>query len=299
MTWIDFKSARGDWNVKVWLLMLSLASTDCGLHRLAAGAPSSTPRSKTAVQQTLAPTLESTDPKLRAALLALAAVPGAASHRQVAIEYRRLGVIDAAHEHFTAAVRLQQSDAFSHDALARIWRDWGMPNRGLDEARRAVSYAPKSAAAANTLGTIFQALGEFSEAKRWYNRAAALDPKAWYAMNNLCYAEIMSREPYAVLTCRRAVDAAPDAQAPRNNLALAHAAAGHFDEARLWFRRAADTATADYNYGIVMMSTRAYREAEAAFQSALLADPQFTLAATRARQARIAALAEEQINAGD
>lgn len=285
--------------MKVWLLMLSLASTGCGLHRVAAGAPSSMPRPKTGVQQTLAPTLESTDPKLRAALFALAAVPGAASHRQVAIEYRRLGVMDAAYEHFMAAVQLQPSDASSHDALARIWRDWGIPNRGLDEARRAVSYAPKSAAAANTLGTIFQALGEFSEAKRWYNRAAALEPTAWYALNNLCYAEILTREPYAVLTCGRALASAPDAQGTRNNLALAHAAAGDLRQAQKWFHQGADQATADYNYGIVMMSARAYREAEAAFQAALLADPQFTLAATRARQARMAALAEEHNDAGD
>lgn len=286
--------------MKFWLLILSLASTGCGLRHAATGVPTATPRATTAVRQSLAPTLESTDPKLRDAVLELAAVPGAASERRVAIEYRRLGVLDAASEHFAAAVKLEPKDAFSHDALARIWRDSGMPKIALDEARRAVSSAPKSAAAANTLGTVFQALGEFDEAKRWYNRAAALDPHAWYAVNNLCYAGILTREPYAVLTCRRALESAPDqdAQVTRNNLALAHAAAGELQEARQWFRHAAAKATAEYNYGIVMMSTHAYREAEAAFQSALLADPHSTLAATRAKQARLAALAEEHNYAG-
>ena len=281
----------------LWLVMLSLASTGCGLHRAGGKAPEATRTSKPA--QNLAPTLESTNPKLRAALLLLVASPTAASHRQVAIEYRRLGVLDAAHEHFTMAAKLQPSDAVSYDALARLWRDWGMPKLALPDARRAVAYAPKSAAAANTLGTVFQALGELNEAKRWYNRSAALDPKAWYAVNNLCYAEILSREPYAILTCRRAVESAPDAATARNNLALAHAAAGQLQEARQWFRHASDKATADYNYGIVMMSAHAYRDAEAAFQSALMTDPQFTLAASRARQARLAALAEENIDAGN
>jgi hypothetical protein len=42
-----------------------------------------------------------------------------------------------------------------------------------------------------------------------------------------------------------------------------------------------------------MMSERKYRDAQEAFGSALLADPDSTLAAARARQARLAANAEE------
>jgi Tfp pilus assembly protein PilF len=89
------------------------------------------------------------------------------------------------------------------------------------------------------------------------------------------------------------VDAAPEAKVASNNLALAHAAAGDLSGARQWFRRGGSVATADYNYGIVMMSTHAYRDAETAFHAALTADPDFTLAASRARQARLAAVVEE------
>jgi hypothetical protein len=42
-----------------------------------------------------------------------------------------------------------------------------------------------------------------------------------------------------------------------------------------------------------MMATRAYKEAAAAFDEALNADPQFALAAKRARQARLAAHGED------
>jgi tetratricopeptide (TPR) repeat protein len=140
---------------------------------------------------------------------------------------------------------------------------------------------------------VFQALGKLDEAKRWYSRAVALDANAWYALNNLCYAEIMTRQPYAIAMCQRAVGAAPDSAIARNNMALAHAASGDLDGARAWFRRATDTATADYNYGIVMMSTRKYRDAQEAFRQALLADPDSRLAAERVRQARLAADAEE------
>jgi tetratricopeptide (TPR) repeat protein len=228
-----------------------------------------------------------------AALAQLSVMPTSAAHRQVALEYRRLQVLDHAQEHFAAAVKLDPKDAVSRDGMARIWRDWGFANVALPEARRAVADAPRSAAAANTLGTIFQALGMFDDAKRWYWRAVALDGGAWYALNNLCYAEIMTRQPYAITTCERAVAAAPDSAIANNNMALAHAASGDLDGARTWFRRATNTAAADYNYGIIMMSERKYRDAQEAFRSALLANPDSTLAAVRARQAGLAADAEE------
>ena len=276
-----------------YLLVFVVLSAGCGLHRGGAAASVKGRPPTWSKGSGFAATLEGSDERLKAALLQLAVAPTAAAHRQVAFEYRRLGVLDHAQEHFAAAVKLDSKDVVSRDGMARIWRDWGFPNLALREARRAVADAPRSAAAANTLGTVLQALGELDEAKRWYWRAVALDANAWYALNNLCYAEIMTRQPYAITTCERAVSAAPHSAVVRNNMALAHAASGDFDGARTWFRRATDTATADYNYGIIMMSERKYRDAQEAFRQALLADPDSTLAAQRVRQARLAAEAEE------
>ena len=236
----------------------------------------------------LSQTVESTDPLLAAALLEAAATPGPAAFRRVAREYRRVGILDQAHEYFTRAVHLDPADAASHEGLARIWRDWGTPHLGLGDAYRAVHYAPDSPSAANTLGTLLQALGYASEAKEWYGRALALDPQAWYALNNLCYAAIMTRE-VAIDMCRAAVTAAPDARAPRNNLALAHAAAGDLDGAKRWFRRAGDTAEAHYNYGVTLMGRREYAEAAAEFRKALQLDPLHAQAVVRVRQAEQAA----------
>src|SRR5204863_3932219 len=102
---------------------------------------------------------------------------------------------------------------------------WGIPSMAMADARRAVFYAPRSAMAANTVGTVFQALGDFAEAKRWYAQAINLDPAAWYALNNLCYADILGHEAHAIDTCRRAVASAPAETIAHNNLALAYAAA--------------------------------------------------------------------------
>lgn len=277
--------------VSRFVLVFALVSTGCGIHGGGASATRPSPIQRNG--SGFSATLESSDERLKTALAQLVLTPTAQAHRQVALEYRRLRVMDHAQEHFAAAVKLDPKDVVSRDGMARIWRDWGFPNMALPEARRAVADAPRSATAANTLGTVFQALGKFDEAKRWYWRAVTLDAAAWYALNNLCYAEIMTRQPYAISMCERAVVAAPDSAIARNNMALAHAASGDLDGARTWFRRATNTATADYNYGILMMSARKYRDAQEAFRSALLADPDSTLAAARARQARLAADTEE------
>jgi tetratricopeptide (TPR) repeat protein len=152
--------------------------------------------------------------------------PTAEAHRQVALEYRRLGVLDQAHAHFTKAVEFDPNDATSLDSLARIWRDWGFPERGMADAQRAVRLVPRSASAANTVGTLFEASGQAFQAREWYKRAVRLDPNASYALNNLCYVAIMLSQPDAIALCQRALAAAPGSRVARNNLGLAYAAAG-------------------------------------------------------------------------
>lgn len=279
----------------VVVVVAAMVATGCGVHRQPSAARHfgdhgrTTPIGRPA--NLLVQTVEATNPQLAGALLAAGILPGAEAYRRVGHEYRRVGILDQAHEYFTRAVKLEPTDAASYEALARIWRDWGTPALGLADAYRAVHYAPESPSAANTLGTLLQALGYAAEAKQWYGRALALDPHAWYALNNLCYAAIMTRE-LAIDMCRAAVMAAPDAAAPRNNLALAHAAAGDLDSAQRWFRRAGDGAVAHYNYGVTLMGRREYAQAAEAFQKALEINPMHPQAALRVRQARQAAAAE-------
>ena len=62
---------------------------------------------------TIGGTIESQDRPLGAALLALNLDPSPQRHRAVAKEYRRLGIMDAAFDHLTAATRLDP------DSIAR------------------------------------------------------------------------------------------------------------------------------------------------------------------------------------
>jgi tetratricopeptide (TPR) repeat protein len=136
--------------------------------------------------QTLGATIESQDGDLASALLQLALVRTAEHHRAVADEYRRLKILDAAFDHLSAATRIDPRDAAAYDARARIWRDWGVPELGFADSARAVFYAPRSAAAHNTRGTLLAAAGMRTEAAREFEAALRIDPDATFARTNLC-----------------------------------------------------------------------------------------------------------------
>ena len=231
-------------------------------------------------------TLETQDPALAKALLLLEAAPSAARHRDVADAYLRLGVSDQAHEHLSAAVKLDPHDAGSWDRMARIWRDWGLPHLGLSDAHRAVYYAAASPAAHNTLGTILHALGRRDDARTQFERALRLDPTAAYALNNLCYTWTLEGQVRAaVAACQQALAIQPDLQRARNNLGLAYAVGGSLEDSERAFASGGEDARAHYNMGIVYLARRQHADAIKAFEAAQRARPEFGAAAAMARQA--------------
>ena len=158
-----------------------------------------------------AETLERQDRGLSDATAALEAAPTAEHHRQVAYAYRRLGVLDAAFEHFSDALRLYPKDALALDGRARIWRDWGLPQIGLGDAYRAASYAPSSAVPLNTLGTLFYHLGRMIEARDAFERALVREPGAAYAQRNLCEVLRLESENLATIPACQIVSPPPSA----------------------------------------------------------------------------------------
>jgi tetratricopeptide (TPR) repeat protein len=170
---------------------------------------------------------------------------------------------------------------------ARIWRDWGFPQRGMGDAARAVYYAPQSAAAHNTWGTVLAASGRPLEARTEFERARALDPDAPYVLSNLCYMEFVSGElDQAIADCRRALVVDPTLVAARNNLALSLAANGRYAAAEEEFRAAGGAAIGHYNAGVAYLAARRFAEARAAFEAVAPAHPLSTRARARAAQAR-------------
>ena len=229
----------------LWLL-LSLVAGGCALHGQAAssnrfvkqgkplleiGKPVKMAKRSAASAQAVAevrpassasllPTVETSDPALSAALLTLATAATPQAHLVVAGRYRELGILDMAYDHFLSASQLDRTDASAYEGLARIWRDWGFPQLGLADASRAVYYAPSSASAHNTWGTVLAVTGHQGDARREYERAVQLDPRAAYALNNLCYLSFLEGDaPKALAECQAALSVDPALAAARGTLA--------------------------------------------------------------------------------
>jgi Tfp pilus assembly protein PilF len=214
---------------------------------------------------------------------------------QVAREYFRLGILDAAHTRTARVLDREPRLASAHDMMARIWRDWGMPGIALGHAHRALFYAADSAAVLNTLGTILDALGRPDDARAAFLRSFELDSSAGWALSNLCYLEFrQGRVEAARRNCEAAVRATPTLAAAHNNLGLTHAASGELELAQEAFRAGGDEAAAQYNMGIVHLAAGRYDEAADAFARAAAARPDFNVAKTRAHQARMKALRAER-----
>jgi len=234
-----------------------------------------------------AETIEVLDRALAADLQQLATAPTAERHRAIAQRYLELGVLDSAYRHFNHALAMNPRDAAAYEGLARVWRDWGLPELAVGDAHRATFYAPQSASARNTFGTIMQALGRYSDARSAYELASWLDPHAAYALNNLCYlAFVGGHSEDAVDKCTAALRLDPSLAAARNNLALAFAASGRMDTARAQFLDGGDRASGLYNTGIAYLAAGDEPNALASFDAASRERPTFTLSRKRAELIR-------------
>jgi tetratricopeptide (TPR) repeat protein len=274
---------------RVLVLLGVVVLSGCATGQRGSLAPASSARPPR--NATLSATIEGSDPQLAAALLVERLLPTAESHLRVAQEYCRLGVLDTAFGRLNRAIEKAPRWSEAHEWMARIWRDWGLPGRGLGAAYRATSYEPESASAQNTLGTIFERLERFDDARRAYERAIELDPAAAWALNNLCHIAFrLGRLDEARSRCEAALTVQPNLAAAHNNLALTFAAAGELDRARQEFLAAGDLATADYNLGIIYLSNQEYASAADRFEDAIKARPTFNAAKARAHAARMRAL---------
>jgi Flp pilus assembly protein TadD len=232
-------------------------------------------------------TLEETDPGLSAALTTLAAAMSAEHLYEVGAAYHRCGLLDQAHRYYMRALGLNPRYADAHEGVARLWRDWGLPQLGLGDAHRAIYYAPASASARNTLGTLLQSAGLRGPAREAYEIAARLDREAGYPFNNLCYLSFVEgKASQAIAECQQALRLDPTLSAARNNLALTYAAIGRLDLARREFAEAGGASRAAYNMGVVYLAEQNFSAAAAEFDAARATQPRPIDAERRARDAR-------------
>jgi tetratricopeptide (TPR) repeat protein len=235
-------------------------------------------------------TLEGTNPELKSALAAATASPSPESYRALAASYKRQMVVDKAHGALLRALELNPRDARTFDALARLWRDAGLPHLALGDAYRAVHYSHGAPETRNTLGTVLQALGRGPDALAEFTRVVERDPLAAYGWNNLCYGWLVGGRPAdATRACQRALSVQPAFVAAQNNLGLARAQAGDMAGAQRAFQLAGQVAQADFNLGMAQAATGQYEQAARSFERARIAQPEWRDAVLLEGQARVAA----------
>jgi tetratricopeptide (TPR) repeat protein len=130
------------------------------------------------------PSIERLDTRLREALGALGRNETTEAHILVAQNYWRVGVYDAAFDHFSDALTLDPRNVSALDGRARVWRHWGMTESALADVHRALFFGPDRADAWNTLGTILEAAGQCVEARAAYDRAVKAAATADWARAN-------------------------------------------------------------------------------------------------------------------
>ena len=135
---------------------------------------------------------------------------------------------------------------------------------------------------------MFDALGQFDDARRAYERAFALDPTAAWALNNLCYARLAGRPPRrrARAVSGRGDDRSGSGRRSQQSGADVRRRRATSRGASQEFHAAGDPAAAEYNLGIVYLANQDYAGAAAAFEDAIKARPAFTEAKARAHAAR-------------
>jgi superkiller protein 3 len=166
-----------------------------------------------------------------------------------------------AEEHVRRALTLAPREAAAHDNLSLILAALGRPVEAEAAARQALALQPTLAGAAHNLGLALRAQGRFVEAETALRQAvglAASDADAW---NNLAAVlEPLGRLPEAVAALERAVQLRPDFRVARENLRRLRSA---LPAPRL-------TAAEENNRGVQLLAQRRFAEAEAAFRQALL-----------------------------
>jgi tetratricopeptide (TPR) repeat protein len=269
---------------RVGALLFTAVSVGCAAHQRqtsVAAPPSALAQYIAKVRSASAPpppkrppiqTIEQLDPQLASALAALQLDHSPANYRDVAAQYARLHIVDAADKYLTTAIEIDRDDPASYDARARLFRDAGFPGMGLGDAYRTWNLSP-TAEAATTMGTLFEGMKQLNHAREWYRKALTLSPDAWYALNNICHLDTLEARRTAVLSCTRALAAAPGSAVAQNNLALAFAVAGDLEKAREHFAAAGDGSAAAYNMGIIYMAKRQFEDAATEFRAAWQANP--------------------------
>ena len=174
---------------------------------------------------------------------------------------------------FESALELEPNSVSGHIGLGLSMLANGEREKGLSHLERAVELDPKSPRAQAALGVSLDQLGRREEALKHLEAARDLRPHDARNLNNLGVAYLRAGQPERAEPLFRAAlrEDGSDASLRANNLGMAVAMQGRFDEALESFRKAGDEQSARANLGYAHYARGEYDQSISEYEKALLA----------------------------
>ena len=174
---------------------------------------------------------------------------------------------------FESALEIDPNSLNAHIGLGLSLLASGNRDEGLRHLERAVEIDPRSPKAQAALGVSLDQLGRREEAIAHLEAARDLRPHDSRILNNLGVAYLRAGQPERAEPILRAAlrEDSRDVALRSNNLGMALAMQGRFDEALVAFRRAGDEQSARSNLGYAHAARGEYDQAIAEYEKALLA----------------------------
>jgi tetratricopeptide (TPR) repeat protein len=201
--------------------------------------------------------------------------------------YHDFRIYDEAQRYYQKAIQLEPKNAAYHEYFARLWRDWGAPDLGINSAQQALQLKPDAPEGWNTLGTLYDRMGKRKQAVESYQKALAADPNLDYVYSNLCFTYLQDGDlDRATYYGQQAVRRNPSLIVAHNNLGLAYGMQGNFDQAFDEFKQAGDEAAARNNLGLLLLKKNHISESMEQFKLAARMKPFYRAAAENYYAAR-------------
>jgi tetratricopeptide (TPR) repeat protein len=205
-------------------------------------------------------------------------------HYELAGVYHRMELFDEARIEYEKALAAEPENPVYNESMGRLWRDWGKSESGIPYLEKALELRPSYVEAWNSLGTVHDELGNFSQARECYLKALEINFDLDFVHNNLCFHYVQAGDlQSAICHGEKAVLLNPSLTQARNNLGVAYGLSGEFGRAIEQFKIVGDEAEAHNKLGVLLLKAKRNAEALEEFKVAVRLKPFYTVAAQNYR----------------
>jgi protein O-mannosyl-transferase len=202
------------------------------------------------------------------------------AHYHAGIGSARMGAVDDAVRHFTAALAIKPENTETHYRLGNVLAMEGNFDEAIRHYKKVLEREPTGAAIYFNLGNAFSRLNRFSEAVEQYEKSLKADPSNSATYGNLGHALFRQNKlGEALVQYRKALEIDPDAADVHYSLANILAAQGELDDAMDHYRAALRVnpsyAGVYYNLGVILAKRGQLDDAIRHFRQALTIRPNF------------------------